>query len=58
MQPRSIFVKTRNFAAINELVEFQKLYGKYSNQNYITWVNIQASPAKNYLSLNFSMKGR
>ena len=33
------------------------LLWKYSNQNYITWINKRASSAKNYLILDFTIKG-
>ena len=33
------------------------IFGKYSNQNLVTWINTQMSPDKNYSIFDLTMKG-
>ena len=58
---------TKKFAARNTLIKtvvtewaeliFQLLFGKYSSQNHITWINTKVGPVKNSLIVNLTRGG-
>ena len=58
---------TKKFAARNILIKavvteraeliFQLLFGKYSSQNHITWINTKVGPVKNSLIVNLTRGG-